>query len=87
MRPDGSEIMGGKVKHTFSIEMKSKDHLRNISISNESHEEIKPNFLRSSQGTSMSLTCKCEPKLVTSGSSQSTIVFHRTFHVHPQEES
>jgi len=40
MRPDGSEIMGGKVKHTFSIEMKSKDHLRNISISNESHERV-----------------------------------------------
>ena len=30
----------GKMEHTFSIEMKSKKHVRRISVSNESHERV-----------------------------------------------
>jgi hypothetical protein len=30
----------GKMKHSFSIEMKSKKHVRHISLSNESHEHV-----------------------------------------------
>jgi len=28
------------VEHAFSVEMKSKEHVRNISLSNESHERV-----------------------------------------------
>ena len=28
------------MEHSFSIEMKSKKHVRNISVSNESHERV-----------------------------------------------
>jgi len=30
----------GKMERSFSIEMKSKKHVRNISVSNESHERV-----------------------------------------------
>lgn len=30
----------GKMEHTFSIEMKSKKHVRRISVSNESHDRV-----------------------------------------------
>jgi len=30
----------GKMKHSFSIEMKSKKHVRTISVSNESHDRV-----------------------------------------------
>ena len=30
----------GKMDHAFSIEMKSKKHVRHISVSNESHDRV-----------------------------------------------
>ena len=30
----------GKMEHAFSIEMKSKKHVRHISVSNESHDRV-----------------------------------------------
>jgi hypothetical protein len=30
----------GKMEHSFSIEMKSKKHVKHISLSNESHEHV-----------------------------------------------
>ena len=30
----------GKMEHSFSIEMKSKKHVRHISVSNESHDRV-----------------------------------------------
>jgi len=30
----------GKMEHAFSIEMKSKKHVKHISLSNESHEHV-----------------------------------------------
>lgn len=30
----------GKMEHTFSIEIKSKKHVRHMSVSNESHERV-----------------------------------------------
>jgi hypothetical protein len=33
--------MGGKVKeHAFSIEMRSKEHLKKVSVSNKTHEGV-----------------------------------------------
>jgi len=33
-------LVDSKMEHTFSIEMKSKKHVRHISLSNESHEHV-----------------------------------------------
>jgi hypothetical protein len=33
-------MVDGKIEHAFSIEMKSKKHVRHISVSNESHDRV-----------------------------------------------
>jgi hypothetical protein len=33
-------MVDGKMEHAFSIEMKSKKHVRHISVSNESHDRV-----------------------------------------------
>jgi len=40
---NGSDTMmagGGRAEHTFSIEMKSMEHMRNVSLSKESREGV-----------------------------------------------